>query len=997
MRYIDQERIYNLTDQGLTIFQHYFPGDDLRNPKTFIKIRENEKTASARVTWYQGYWRITDFGQQDQVNGMKAIDFVVWREQLPYYDALLYIEQVVIGHTIEGKDFVRSKWSAEYEMREMAPGDRKGEYNFIYKSKPSTDDLSAIGRYVTADILDHFNCRAVEQYEYCATSKKLNRDVVHIFKATKDYPIFVFDYGDFKKLYRPHEQEKKNRFLYIGKKPKEYIYGLKQLQDAKSEFTDDDDQGGVIAPEDKPNARVIDLFRCSGESDALNLASLGFHVYWLNSESADLDHKSFRMLDEMCQNHYQVMDLDATGQEQAMKNATKHINQYTIELPEWLRYKKDFRGNPCKDLKDFINLSGDDFDATRYDFLVLKNSAKRVKFWNKAKDKRSGSDNYSIDMQDYFFFLRANGFYQAESIYHKRAGYCYVKMNGKIVDLISPEDFKRIAKRYTMEWVEGRKLMDAKKILNKITGSNQISEEQLSTIRRVNLEFRNHTPTTEYLYFRNGAIRVTRDKIEKIHHSEIPNFILGGLTVNNQVISHVIDRDIRVIEKSPVEVDHTPEYQSLLDQRDALDPEKDFDKLNEINELISTFPDTDKYSLKVNDEDFFFIQFLRDVSHLHWRKELEQKVELSAQEKKEQDLCFINLLFFIGFHCAQYKDPGKPWVTFLQDSRISEIGQASGRSGKSLIQMAPTFCRASFYIGGRPLNMEKSFEFIYDGLTEFHDYIQVDDLHEYALFSNFYTEITGNRKVNPKNYAAITLKYADSGKMSFSSNFELQNVDSSTIGRIVYSVVSDYFHEKTKYNDYRETITPLTKYGRRLYDDFTDEEWVKFYNLVAYAVQLQMRFHKIQPPTGNIEKRQLRRIMAMGLGKDEEFMRWANDYFIGRPAGMIGEISPDENAYFNTLFLKEKAFESFSQQLTQKQKHDYKIAKFRKHLEAWCEYNDYELNPEDVCTDRQNRRILRTIEGKTKELMYVSTAKRKSSDPLPAPAPPMVNDDRPPF
>jgi hypothetical protein len=59
--------------------------------------------------------------------------------------------------------------------------------------------------------------------------KKHNRDVVHVFKATKDYPIFLFDYKDFQKLYRPHEIEKKHRFLYIGQKPKEYVYGLEQI------------------------------------------------------------------------------------------------------------------------------------------------------------------------------------------------------------------------------------------------------------------------------------------------------------------------------------------------------------------------------------------------------------------------------------------------------------------------------------------------------------------------------------------------------------------------------------------------------------------------------------------------------------------------------------------------------------------------------------------------------------------------------------------------
>jgi hypothetical protein len=1001
MRYIDQEKIYEATDAGLIIFQHYFPGDDLRNPKTYFKIRESEKSASARLAWYQGYWRITDFGNQDQVNGMRAIDFVVWREQLPYYDSLLYIEQCIINRKVEGKDFVRSKWSAEYDMREMTPDDKKGDYNFSFKETITEKELSSIGRYVTKDILDHFNCKPILQYEYCGPSKKLNRDVVHIFKATDDYPMFLFDYGDFKKLYKPHDQEKKNRFLYVGKKPKEYVYGLKQLEKAKSEFTDDDENGGVVAPEEKPEARVVDLFRCSGESDALNLAALGFHVYWLNSESADLDYPTFKMLDLMCENHYQVMDLDTTGQEQAMKNALKHISLYTIELPTWLKFKRDFRGNPCKDLKDFINLSGDDFDATRYDFMVLKNNAKKVKFWWKSKDKKSQQVNYNIDMQDYYFFLRANGFHQMDSIYHKRAGYCYVRITGKVVELISPDDFKRIAKRFTMEWVESRKLMDIKKILNKIIGSNQLSEEQLATIRRVTLDFRNHSSDTEYLNFNNGSVRIRKDKIDKIPHSDLPNFILGKLIVNNTPITHLIDRDIRVNEHPAIEVNATPAFKILLDK---LANEKDEEKILEINNQIAAIPEIEKYELKINDPDFIYVKFLQDISAIHWRKATEEKNEKGEKQKltdieiKEQNLCLINQMFFLGYHASQYKDRGKPWVTFLQDAKISEIGQASGRSGKSLLQMAPTFCRASFYIGGRSLNLEKAFEFIYDGYTEFHDYIQVDDLHEYALFNNFYTEITGNRKINPKNYAATTLEYPDSGKMSFSSNFELQNVDASTIGRIVYCMVSDYYHEKTKYNDYRETRSPLTKFARRLYDDFTDEEWVKFYNFMAYCVQLQMRFYKIQPPAGNIEKRQLRRIMSQGLGRDEEFLKWANDYFINRPAGYTSDFSPIENGYFNTYVIKKNAFDNFTDTLTQKQKHDYKAAKFKKHLDAWCEYNDYELNPESVCTDLTNRRIMKTIDNETRELIYISSNRPvKKSDPAGPPPAPLEYDDKPPF
>lgn len=978
MRYIDQEKIYDATEAGLTIFQHFFPGEDLRNNKTFFKVRPEEKSASARISWYGKYWRITDFGNQGEINGMKAIDFAVWKLGLPYYDTLLYIEQVIIRQEIGSGDYRRRQWTPEYEMREMSPEDKKGEYNFTFKDHPTPADLAAIGRYVSEDILDMFNCRCIEKYEYCSTSKKHNRDVVHIFKATEDYPIFLFDYGDFKKLYRPHDQEKKNRFLYIGKKPKDYIYGLKQLEKAKNEFasTDEDE---LSLPEEKPNARVIDLFRCSGESDALNLASLGFHVYWLNSESADFDYKTFRKLDDLCENHYQIMDLDPTGQDQALKNAMKHISLFTIELPEWLRAKKDFRGNPCKDLKDFINMSGEDIDATRFDFLIVKNSARKVKFWTKSKDDKTGKVSYNLDMEFFYFFLKANGFYIIESIYHKKAGYCYVHIDGKIVEMIHPDDIKRIVKRFTKDWIKSKKLMDSIKILNKINTSNQITEANIESIDATKLKFKNHDRFTEYIHFKNGSLRITKEKIERVPHSEVPNHILGLLEINNKKLSHLVNRDIRLMEKPPVEVKATPAYQALLDmlQQAATDEAREV-----VNVQIAQFPDIDKYEVVIHDDEFIFLRFLRDLSRIHWRKESEQKIPLTPEERKEEQLSLANLLFVIGYHCAQYKDPGKPWLTFLQDMKVGDIGTASGRSGKSLFSQAITYVRTSFYKGGRTLNDKSAYQFFYDGMTEFHDYIEVDDLHEYAEFGFFYTQVTGKREVNPKNYTPFTLDYEDSGKMLISSNYELQNVDSSTVGRLLNCGVSDYYHEKSKFNDYHETRSPLIKFGRRLYDDFTEDEWVKFYNLIAYCIQLQMNFYKIQPPAGNLEKRQLRRVMSQGLGRDEEFFRWANDYFIlwNDSEGRRPEFSPVEHGYFNTYIYRNSPFENFQSRLSKKQQSEYRTGKFKKHLEAWCEYWGYELNPEDICIDKDNRRILRTIDGKTEELFYISTSKLSNQE-----------------
>lgn len=984
MRYIDQDEIYRATQQGLSIFEYYFPNADLRNPKKSFKIRKEEKTASARINLYNGYYRITDFGNQSKVNGMKAIDYVIFEESLDYYDALKFIESVIIRREMGSGEFQKPQYRASYSHREMGPDDKKKEYNFTYKDKPSKTDLEAIGRYITPEILDVFHCRVVEFYEYCSYSKKLKKDVVHKFTATDDYPMFIFDYGDFKKLYKPHDPEKKNRFIYVGNKPKDYLYGLDRLLDCDNEFVPDKDDKPTT-PEEKPNARVKDLFRCSGESDAMNLASLGFHVYWLNSESASYGEGQFKQLKELCENHYQIMDLDATGKKMAIEKGLKHIDMYTVVLPNWLLFKKDFRGNPCKDLKDYINLSGKNEDQTSISFTVLKRRAKPMKFWQKSIDKSKNKVNYNINLEYYYWFLQSCGFYSMDSNYHKKAGYCYARIEGKVVELIHPDNIKKIIKRFTKEFVRSKNLMDEIPILNKINSSNQISEANLQELEETSLEFKNHTESTEILNFKNGSLRVTKDKIERINHTDLPNYILGSLNLTNRkedAISHVVDRNIRVMDKPAIEVKATEAYQNLLNKYDVAVSDNE---RNSINAEITLLPETERYTIIENDKSYIFTNFLKDLSKLHWRKELELNQELTDQEKKEEELSLINLMFLLGYHCAQYKDPSKPWMSFLQDMKMSEVGQSSGRSGKSLVSQGITFVRSSFYVGGRKLNEKQNYQFIYDGLTEFHDFIEIDDFHEFGDFDFFYTQITGKREVNPKNLAPFTLNYALSGKMLMSSNFELQNTNNSTIARLLNSGVSDYYHQSTSKNDYKETRDPKSKYGKRLYDDFTEEEWVKFYNFIAYCIQLQMRFDKIQPPMDNLERRQLRREMAKGLGREEEFLTWAQGYFSNAPLNDEGEFSPENSqGYFNRYFVREYAFEDFKTTLNETQRRTYKSAQFKKHVIAYAEYYGFQFNPADMCVNKtepeaKKRRIIQKVDGKTQECFFISTKRQEEN------------------
>jgi hypothetical protein len=1012
--YFDLKELYTAANDGLTVFEYYFPeaAGKLSDPRYKFKIRSDEKTASAKLSYFQNLWRITDFGDQSKVNGLSPVDWVMHREGLQYYDALKFISEVIL-HRSPREGFRAAVRKPGYSFREMTAEDKTGEYRFFYRTAPTAGELKVLGRYITPELLKQYHCRPVERYEYCSHSEKQNRPIVHIYAATPDYPVFVFDYKTFKKLYRPMELEKRYRFMYIGEKPKNYIFGLEQLLNTASEFNDDeaDEPDLVIDGEtfasneaddgaDEPQKEkklVKDLFRCSGETDALNLASLGFHVYWLNSESASMDAAQFHEIDQYCENHYQIMDLDATGQREAERNALRHIDLFNLSLPAWMAARKDWRGNPCKDLKDFINLSGKDKDETAYDFRVLKTNARRARFWSKTKDKQ-GKRSYNFSMENFYFFLRLNGFYKINKSYVRKADYMYVKLDGKVFRLIAPDKIKSEVKEFTKRWIEGKKMMNILPLLDKINTSNQITEANMEGLQEIEIDFRNADRSTEWLHFSNSmSMKITPDEIKMVRQDETPHYIFGGLNLGKHIISHILPHaHIRVLEKPPVEVGVTPAYQALLDRAAACATPEEREALNL---EIAAFPELDRYTVTVHDPEFYFVRFLRDMARLHWRKELERGEPLTEQERKEETLALVNMLFVYGYLCSEYKDPAKAWVVFTMDYKISEVGTSSGRSGKSVKTWAMRYVRPTFCIGGRDLDKADSFKFIYDGYTEFHNNIEVDDFAEYGLFDYFYTEITGFRKINPKNYSAFDLEYKYSGKMSISTNFELKNSDPSTVARILYEVASDYYHEKTDKNDYLETRKPDTKFGRRLYDDFTPDEWLKFYNLIAHCIQLSMRHYKIPPPMKNIVKRELRREMQAGVGKTDDFFKWANIYFRPKPEGYDKDVAPPNEGYLNGYVVKDYAYKHFTEGLSSKQKNDFRINKFKEHVETWCRYYGYKFNPPEKFTDHVNRRINRYVadEMKTMECFYISTAgaERLHSDAADQPTLPVAPGDFP--
>ena len=307
--YIEQEDIYNATSGGLDIILRYYQQAESvvhGNAKNF-KIR-NERTASASIKKLaNGLWIVTDFG--DDQTGKNAIQVCMTEENMSFREALVFLagEYNVAGLTPETH-------KPEFKKRKAKEDEKDGETLFDVKKEMTEKELKTLGAKVTQSVCQSYNVYALNSFSYVK-----NREVFEIH-ATENYPIFLFDYESdgFKKIYQPNAYEKANRFRYVGNKPKDYIFGLKQLIRKYNEFN----RG---REEDKPEEKLPEVIIGSGERDGLNIAGMCYIPVWLNSETGLLTEKQYHELSKYVDIIYVRHDIDNTGKKIAYRQGLNNL------------------------------------------------------------------------------------------------------------------------------------------------------------------------------------------------------------------------------------------------------------------------------------------------------------------------------------------------------------------------------------------------------------------------------------------------------------------------------------------------------------------------------------------------------------------------------------------------------------------------------------------------------------------------------------------------
>lgn len=905
------QKILDATNGGLHIILAYYPqaAECVNNGKKF-RIRGNEKTASANIKLINNsVYVVTDFGgDQKPRNGI----LVCALEENCDFKQALKICITKFNVVIDDKPPVALK--PKFEKRPATELEAEGTYDFKFKDELTENELEVVFAKGAIDYAFHVHkdnwklhlnkvCAAYGFFALVSFTYVKDGQAI-VTQSTDEYPIFVIKGDGFNKIYQPKSYDKAYRFRYSGKKEKDYVFGykrfLKDATDLEKKWLDEKESDD---PDQKPSGKAPQLpevIICSGDRDSLNVAALGYNVVWQNSESAVLPWEVYLQLKKYAKHVYNLPDIDTTGLREGHEMALRFMEIKTINLPDELKLRTDWRGNPCKDVRDYLSY------FSYHKFNTLVDAALEYKFWDEEhqrnKDGEYKKSIYVFNNVRAYNFIQKSGFYLYASK-TERNGYHFIKVEKNIVSIIDSKDIKK----FINQFLEKHYASD-QTLRNTFYRSPQLKEDSLDNLKYIELDFEYYGKDFQYFFFLNKAWCVTPADIFEYKPGEVNKMVW-----ENKVI-----------------------------QRNAQKTEAPF-KLITINNADGSID----YDIEVLNTDCLFFRFLINTSRIHWRKELEEAcaetyTSIEDQEKyrkdnqynisgalldeaeiHEQKQHLINKLFVLGFMLSRYKEEAKAWAPFIMDHKLSEEGESHGGSGKSIFARSVENFLDAIFIDGKSKSLTDD-KFAFESVTELTELVLIDDLSRYLGIEPFFSIITGPMTVNPKHAQRFILPFRQSPRIAFTTNYGVRDVSPSAERRLLYCSFSDYYHNNQT-GTYQGDYTPLDEFGKNLITDFTDTEFNHFINTMVSCLQLYMQIpRKFNPPSDNILKRNLKMVMG------DAFMNWCDVYF------------SEESGRLNTMTIRAEAFHDFLKQSNIK---NYSQHKFLHSLEAWCRYYRFDLNP----------------------------------------------------
>lgn len=300
-------------------------------------------------------------------------------------------------------------------------------------------------------------------------------------------------------------------------------------------------------------------------------------------------------------------------------------------------------------------------------------------------------------------------------------------------------------------------------------------------------------------------------------------------------------------------------------------------------------------------------------------------IEKVSGDNLEKEQYFISV---IGHLLHKFKDETKSFAVILSEETENE--SEGGGTGKGLFVKAIKELIPTEIFDGKQFSAGKAFAFQRVSLDT--KLIAIEDAKKFFKFEELYSQITEGITVEKKNQKEFFIPYADSPKITISTN---------------YTITAEAGHAERRQrvlefsNFFSPALTPKDYFNHKLFSGWDNDEWNRFYNYMFFCCQVYLESGILQ-----VKKSDTGIIKGINSTYGEDLL----PYFKNLLDNNSGEetVQARYNEFISTYGINSK---------------DYKKVHFMKGIRAICKQLNYSYSDSD-----------RKIEGQTQRVFKVSKA-----------------------
>lgn len=491
--------------------------------------------------------------------------------------------------------------------------------------------------------------------------------------------------------------------------------------------------------------------------------------------------------------------------------------------------------------------------------------------------ERDSKDNEKVVLNytETYRFLAASGFFRLKNSDEAAAGYDFIRIDEGIVERSAPYELRDFILQYIMTNIKNP-------LVHEYFNSKLdvlMPDKKLERLELRSDNFNNFEPDIQRTCYNNGQVEITSQKITPCQ------------PIANVWRSRIVPRNFRRVE--------------II--KDIVKTENGF-----------------LWELSDDGKNCEFLQYLINTSNNYFTSNNTR--ETTADEDLEWMQHIVNKITTIGYLLCDWKYASDRQAVVVQDHRISEVGQAWGGAGKSVLGTAISKVVNQFFLSGKDFNPND--EFILSGVTKATRNIFIDDIKTNFDFKKLFNWITGSMSVNPKGKDRYSIPAEESPKILITTNNAIKDANEGSVKRrIAYMEFSAW---------YNQDHSIIDDFHHMFFDDWDEYQWTLFDNLMAECVMYYFRSFEqvwfregrgcVPPPMKNIEKRTLRQQMS------EPLFQWAEEYF--DPTGL----------HLNKRLVRKDLFMAFVDFAGGLVGHGVTRTNFKMKIQAYCKYKGYDFN-----------------------------------------------------